>query len=508
MTRQTDVIVIGSGFGGSVSASRLTEAGFNVKILERGPWRDSLPNASQNIANRIHFPTDGYNFWSKVVRTLRNNKIPGGRLTLNKKGFYEVLIGKGLNILCSSSVGGGSHAYGGLNMRPPKPGYWDGITSDLSDEMMTRHYDNVLARMGSSVPDDAHIPLSIRKRFSNSDAIQSGEEVGQLQMGYLFPKEAGNPQEITTEEGVRRREIGPGEGGFLGSPGGGKTPLEVAYLYRAIKQGLEICDLQEVLAIRKEGEGAKARYCVKVENHHSGQFESHYADHVIVAAGTLNTLHLLLHSRDGHRGLGGMEQLGHRFGSNGDYFGYWDLQSKQQDMSKTLPVNGYLRLEGQSKEADELLIIEAPFPSPDKLRLPSWIANKMRQGSLVAGMGKDAQDGTVTMNKGKLQVDYQSENSAIFQVIREQMDRIAERSGRRVLSFVRPTTAHPLGGACVGPDSSKGVVDSNGEVFSHPGLYVADAAALPKPVEGPPAITIAAWAEHVSDQLIAKLQSE
>ena len=70
------------------------------------------------------------------------------------------------------------------------------------------------------------------------------------------------------------------------------------------------------------------------------------------------------------------------------------------------------------------------------------------------------------------------------------------------------TTAHPLGGACIGRNINEGVVDGKGEAFGRPGLYVADAAALPKPVEGPPSMTVAARANHVGEQLIVKRQRE
>jgi len=261
----TDVIVIGSGFGGAVSASNIAEAGFSVKILERGPWRDSLPNASQDIPNRVAFPIKGWDFWTKTVRTIHNNKLPFGSLTLNENGFYEAFIGKGLNVVCASNVGGGSHAYGGLNTLPPTPGYWDDITSNLSDKTMAAHYDTVFKRMGSSVPDDKHSPLSIRKRFAYSDSIQSDIEVGNIQMGLLFPKEADNPQEIVTKDGISRCEISPGEGSILGSPKGGKTSLDVAYLHSSIKHGLEILDKQEVLSIKKTTKNGQTKYCVKVE---------------------------------------------------------------------------------------------------------------------------------------------------------------------------------------------------------------------------------------------------
>ena len=123
-------------------------------------------------------------------------------------------------------------------MPPPMPGYWDDVDSGLSEDLMGGHYAEVLKRMDASTPGDEHIPQTI-----------------------------GNPKEITTEDGIRWCEIGCGEAGFLGSPDGAKTSLEVAYLYRAMKQGLEICDQQEVLAIRKESKAGETRYCVNVENH-------------------------------------------------------------------------------------------------------------------------------------------------------------------------------------------------------------------------------------------------
>ena len=70
------------------------------------------------------------------------------------------------------------------------------------------------------------------------------------------------------------------------------------------------------------------------------------------------------------------------------------------------------------------------------------------------------------------------------------------------------TTAHLLGGACIGRNINEGVDDGKGEVFDHPGLYVADAAALPKPAEGPPLMSVAARANHVGEPLIVKLQRE
>jgi cholesterol oxidase len=501
----TDVIVIGSGFGGSISASKIAEAGFSVKLLERGPWRDSVPVRSMNVGKRSPFPT-GKNFLLKGVRTLRNNKLPGGKITLNKQGFFEMHVGMGLNILCSSNVGGGSHAYSGINMKPPEPGYWDGIAEGLSDAKMDIHYRSVFTRMGSSIPSEEQNPGSVRKRFGHTDVLETGQSDTEIQMGFLLPKQPGNPQEVVNDEGIARREAIPGEDGNLGSPGGGKTSLDFAYLARAMKQGLDVLDLREVLSIRPSPEGAPARYRVNIENHHTGDFESHYAEHVFVAAGTVNTLHLLLRSRDAEDGLGGMPRLGQQFGGNGDFMAYWNLNDTSRDLSKTMPARGWIKLKRGKEEQGNRpmpLIVDGALPNPDNLPLPRWLKKKFRHGAFIAGMGPDAQDGTVSLEKGKLKIDYNPENSEIFAQTADEMDEISEKTGRKIYYINRPTTVHPTGGACIGRNEEEGVVDADGEVFGHPGLFVADAAALPKPPGGPPSMTIAAWSDHVAERFIA-----
>ena len=145
------VIVIGSGFGGAVAAAHLAEAGVSVVLLERGPWRDTVPVRSMGINNRTPFPR-GVKGALGFMRSLCSALTPGSGFTMNRRGLFEMHMGKGLNIMCSSSVGGGSHVYTGVNMPPPDPNYWDGITDELSREKMEPLYAKVLDRLGSRAP--------------------------------------------------------------------------------------------------------------------------------------------------------------------------------------------------------------------------------------------------------------------------------------------------------------------------------------------------------------------
>jgi len=496
----SDVIVIGSGFGGSACATRLVEAGLKVLLIERGPWRDTVPVRSMGISARAPFPR-GRRALLSLVRTLRNSWIPGGSVTLNRKGLFDIYLGSGLHVVCSSGVGGGSHVYSGLNVRPPDPEYWNSITPELSAERMEPSYERVFERMAPRPPmaDDC-LPHGLAERFGANAAFDVTDADHELSMGLAFAEMPGAPRRTTTADGIERWEARPGEDGNLGSEGGGKTSVDFAFLAAAMRQGLKVLDLCEVQTIRRAEQG----YAVDFINHHGGRRETRRARRVVVAAGTLNTLRLLLHAQARHD-LAPMRGLGERFGGNGDFFGYWKLDDVERDLSQAMPVHGLVR----SRDPEALgagrpwpMIAEGTLPSPRQLPLGRWVSRMLQRGSFVAGMGADAQDGRVSYRGGRLRINYRPERSEIFQRIKQAFRWIGEKSGRRIYHFETPITVHPTGGACIGADPESGVVDSQGEVFGNPGLYVADAAAFPRPVSGPPSMTIAAWGDYVARGIV------
>ena len=496
----TDVIVIGSGFGGSVVAARLAEAGFRVTLLERGPWRDTVPVRSMGIEKRTPLPR-GRQLFSRLLRAVGGNRMPGGSIKLNKQGLFELFFAKGVKIACSSGVGGGSHVYSAVNIRPLAENYWEGHTDDISDVSMSPHYDAVLERMGSETPmADHRIPNTSAVRFKGSDAIEPATPPPDPRIGYLLPEDPDNPRKVVDANGIERYEVDykAGEDGFLGSPKGSKTTLDCVYLAPAMKQGLEVRDLAEVTRIASLGSGAG--YRVEYIDHHGGGECALSAGRVVVAAGTLNTLRILLRSRE-TGGLAGMPRLGERFGTNGDFFGYWDYNDKSVDQSVGLPTTGGEKLKG---DTDSPVIGGGGLPAVDSYPLPKRLKARMKRAYMIAGLGEDNMTGRATFHKGRLRIEYDPDQSPIFARLRSTFDEISRRTGHKIYAPKTPITVHPTGGACLGRSIEHGVIDSNGEVFDNPGLYVADAAALPRAPAGPPSMTIAAWANHLATRFIER----
>jgi cholesterol oxidase len=132
------------------------------------------------------------------------------------------------------------------------------------------------------------------------------------------------------------------------------------------------------------------------------------------------------------------------------------------------------------------------------------VRERIKRATIVAGIGEDSMDGVVSYPNGKLRIDYNPDASPIFERLRTTLAAISEKTGRKIYLPGTPITVHPTGGARLGASIDDGVVDANGEVFDNPGLYVADAAALPRAPGGPPSMTIAAWANHVAERFIAR----
>ncbi|PTB19005.1 GMC family oxidoreductase [Trinickia symbiotica] len=502
MDKQVEILVIGSGFGGAVAARRLAEAGRNVLMLERGPWRNTVPIRSTGIEDLAPLP-QGSQAFTYSLRSIRAHFIKDEFL-LNKKGFVEVYLGDGINVICSSNVGGGSHIYAGMLGRPSDPNYWDDRHPGISREHMDKYYDEILTLLAArSISPDDRVPNGIDQTNYNGELSSAG--MMSPPVGFLLPKKPGLAAKVVDRYGVERWECDMRNNSFLGSPSGGKTTLDFSFVWPAMQHGLVVRDLCEVKSIRKLNtrDAVGMRYEVRYRNQRSGQDETVLARHVVLAAGGLNTVRLLLRSRDVEHGLDGMPRLGYQFGTNGGFFGFWKENSKQ-DIADGMPLSAPFRSRDSTNKSVKML--RASVQGFDRIPMPAPVRRWLCKNSFMVAFGRDDSNGSMEIVRGKFKIRYRKSENSIYQEIDWEVTTIERKTNTKVYAPSAPVTVQPIGGACLGTSNSNGVIGANGEIFDHPGLYVVDASALPESPGAPPSLSIAAWSAHVADRLLESLE--
>lgn len=469
-------------------------------MLERGPWRDTVPNRSLGIKSLIPLP-QGAKVFTHGLRCVGSHRLKKD-IVLNRKGFIEAYHGDGINVICSSGVGGGSHVYAGFMDRPLVPDYWDNRHPDLSNADMETYYQELLSTYKAR-------PLTLEDQVPNS--IEQVDYDGQLSclghpaVAFLMPEKPGQPTRRVDSNGIERGECDMQNNSFLGSPSGAKTTLDFSTLWPAIQKGLAVKDMCEVMAIHRLAEGTEGamRYEVRYHDHHKKQEKRILAEHVILAAGGLGSVRLLLKSRDVERGLQGMPRLGLGFGGNGDFFGLWKENSRL-DLSKGMPIGSPFRLKDSKNHS--VLVLRAALQGLDSIPMPGPVKRWLRRQSVIIAFGGDRNTGRVTLQNNRFKISYKTSDNDIYQQINSEITNIQNVTRTKVYAPRNPITVHPVGGACLGASINDGVVGANGEVFDNPGLYVTDASALPASPGGAPSLTIAAWSANVADRLITSLR--
>jgi cholesterol oxidase len=488
-----DVVVIGSGFGGSISANRLALAGLQVLVLERGPWRDSLPVRSMGIEKRAPFPY-GRKALTHLLRTVH---LRGRTLTLNKSGMYEVFRYPGLDVFAVSAVGGGSHGWFGMLAPPQDPGYWANRHSDLKAGEIEKYYDKILADMGAvQFSQDFWLPHSIWKELPASSGGRCLPADPQPYLAIKIPRSQSEVGQITEGDGGLKRQTCAFDGdGFLGSRGGAKASVDFVYLAPVLNKGVTLREMCGVTKIVRDIAGGANGYAVHFSGIRDGKKEVVRAKRVILAAGTMNTLKLLFASSLESDGLKPMPSLGRTFGGNGDFIGAWFKKSAEPPMFEAAPVLGRFKVDRKDIPFTGMWALAGIGTVP---LLPGW-KKKLASIAPLIGMGADTGAASVIFENGRVVVDYDPRQQPIFDKIREAFHALETETGLKTWAIKKPITVHAWGGACLGSSPDRGVVDHNGEVYGNPGLFISDAAALPAAAGVPPSLAIAAWAHRVAD---------
>jgi cholesterol oxidase len=545
-----DAIVVGSGFGGSVTAYRLAQADKRVLVLERG--RPYPPGSFTRSPYRAR-----ESFWD-----------PPRGLT----GMYHYWSFRGIDSLVSAGLGGGSLIYANVFIRKDEKWfvhenlndggyeYWPVSRADLDP-----HYDNVEKVIPMQRFPVEHEPYaSTPKTLAFKEAAEKvGLEWYHPKLAVTFANEGRPPvpgekiDEPLRNLHDRDRTTCTMTGECdVGCNAGAKNSLDYTYLTRAKHAGAEIRTLCDVRAFEpREGGGYAVHYRdLGIDPAHPVNVRL-TCDHLILSAGTLGTTELLLRNRGAFPRLS--RKLGTRFSGNGDLLTLVLNTHRVTDgvraprivdsgygpvITTTARMPGaedggtgrgfYLQDAGYPQHLAWVLhVISAPqqlwrWRKAGVYLVKNWlkgtpdtdvtaeIADLMLPGALssgglpLLGMGRDIPDGRLFLRNGRLDTNWRRKASdAYFERLRTTSREFAEaldgRFADNPLWFLRRViTVHPLGGAPMGRDANEGVVDPWGNVYGYPGLHVADGSVMPGPTGPNPSFTIAALADRFADQII------
>ncbi|MGH9274990.1 MAG: FAD-dependent oxidoreductase, partial [Acidimicrobiales bacterium] len=275
-----DVVVIGSGFGGSTTALRLTEKGYRVAVLEAGRRFDetTLPKTSWDLRSFFWAPKLGFT------------------------GIQRVSLLKDVMILSGAGVGGGSLVYANTLYEPLPPFYSDAQWGHITDwrSELAPFYDQAKRMLG--VVSNPTITPSDDVMREVAVEMGVGHTFGPTPVGVLFG-EPGVEVDDPYFGGVGPKRRGCIECGecMTGCRHGAKNTLLKNYLYLAERGGAEVFPLTTVIAVRSLPDG---RYAIDTER--TGAWvrkrrRTFIANDVVFAAGTLGTQKLLHRMRDdGH----------------------------------------------------------------------------------------------------------------------------------------------------------------------------------------------------------------
>jgi len=529
-----DFVVIGSGFGGSVSAMRLTEKGYGVLVLERGKrFRDE------------DFAKSDWNIW-------KHQWMP----ILRCFGIWQNTLLNGVMIMHGSGVGGGSLVYANVLMEPDDKLFAAPTWRHLADwkTVLRPHYDTAKRMLGVT-PNPRFWPADDTLKAVAGD-LQKGHTFRPTEVAVFFNEE--NPGELIPDpyfggEGPDRRGCTHCGACMVGCRENAKNTLVKNYLYFAEKWGVKVEPESTVRDIRplpgNQTDGARYEVCYyRTTGYLIKPLKRVRARNVVVSAGTVNTNRLLLRCRDVTQSLPHLsKKLGHNVRTNSESLTGFTARKWKTDYSKGIAI-------GSIFQADDITQIEAVrFPDGSDATLRSLTAPLIEAGSSIPVRILKALWQIVchpidflsvkvfpgVARRSTVLLTMQTEDNVMrvklgrkfFTLFRR--DLICERDEKRPINAVVdvahritrmltkkinsipqgminesllniPGTAHFMGGVPFGESAEDGVVGLNCEVHNYPGLYVVDGSIMPANPGVNPSLTITALAEYAVDQIPPK----
>jgi cholesterol oxidase len=524
-----DWLVVGSGFGGSVSALRLSEKGYSVGVLECGRrFADhEFPRSTADLKRY---------FWS-----------PG----LGMKGIFRLTTFKDVSVVSGCGVGGGSLGYANTLYVPPKAFFEDRRWADMRDweTALSPHYAEAQRMLG--VVENPHEDPADQLLRELGEELGVGDSYKKTPVGIFFGAAGESGKTVSDPyfdgEGPDRTGCRLCGRCMVGCPHGAKNTLVKNYLYFAEKHGAQILPERTVLDIRPLG-SRDGRDGYEVESVRSGAWlgkerRVQRARGVVVAAGPLGTNKLLQRCRL----TGSLPRISARLGelvrTNSESIltvtvpeDYPDDLIKRVAITSSIypDANTHIETVTYGDDGDSmhrlytllvgdgtrvtrpLKLLAQALRHPKRLAQVLFPEHWSRRTIIILVM--QTLDNAIALRprKGPLgsfwlqtEQDPERPNPTFIPIANQAAEWFAERTGGIAQSaltealFNIPTTAHILGGAVIAPDPGGGVIDAGQRVFGYENLLVCDGSAIPANVGVNPSLTIAALAEHAMSQVPA-----
>jgi cholesterol oxidase len=536
-----EVVVVGSGYGGAIAASRLARLGRSVCVLERG--RELRPG---------DYPDTPW-------RALRQLQVRTPRRRIgSRSALFELHADDEVSVMVGCGLGGTSLINAGVALRPPAWVFdderWPAELRGRGRGALAPYFERAERMLGSEpYPHDWPDPVKFAALAVAAESVAATVERPRIN--------------VTFEAGVNAAGIHQGACTLCGDCVSGcnhnaKNTVLVNYLPDAVAHGAEIFCETPVRTVRPAG--GRAGWIVTFDapgdgRHRLGAPASFvFADVVVLAAGTLGSTQILMRSRS--EGLAVSPRLGTRFSGNGDVLAFAydaELPVRGIGTGRRYPtpetsvgpcITGMVDLTADRSRA--LLVEEGAIPGALRPLMPAAFAvaseagggggpvafarrvwgrlrhNPRRRLAWRGGaaddtltylvMSDDAGDGRLRLDGDSVRVDWAGAGDRpVFDRNAEVLQKMSASLGARFVGNPLSTpmfndslvTVHPLGGCPMADDGAGGVVDHAGRVFTgvngevHDGLVVADGAIVPRPLAVNPLLTISALAERAAELL-------
>jgi cholesterol oxidase len=506
-SRRYDVLVIGSGFGGSVAALRAAEKGYTVGVLEAGRrfGPSEFPRSSWDLKRFLWMPR------------------------LGCLGIQRLTLLRNVLVLSGAGVGGGSLVYANTLIEPLE-GFWDdpqwaGIT-DWRDELAP-HYAVARSMLGAApVPEDTPADGVMRVI---ADRLGVAETYARTEVGVWF----GEPGAVVDDPyfggaGPARRGCIACGGCMIGCRHEAKNTLDRNYLWLAERLGAEIRAEQEAVDLASLPGGGYV-VVARRPGGRNGSLTRYRADQVVLAAGVLGTLRLLLAARDRGRLQHLSMRLGDNVRTNSEAVVGASTPSLGVDYSHGVAITSAIVPDPETRIEPvryppgsnvmgllATVLVDGGGRVPRQLRYLGEIARRplaflrglsVRRWSqrtvILLVMQTRPSALRVLRRRGRLTTEQGGDPVPSYIPIANEAARIAADviggdpgSALNEVLLDVPVTAHLIGGACIGSTPEAGVVDAYHRVFGHPGLHVLDGATVSANLGANPSLTIAAQAER------------